>query len=123
MSLGHALKEIQADGVVVENVDTMEEKKIDAEAVVLSLGYRPDQSLKAALEEKGLLVKLVGSAIKDGTIGPATTTGYEVGAELFKKPARSFVMPKDELMNFCKIKLIGWRIIKNIKKQVVYIWL
>ena len=106
-ALGHALKEIQADGVVVENVDTKEEKKIDAEAVVLSLGYRPDQSLKAALEEKGLLVKLVGSAIKDGTIGPATTTGYEVGAELFKKPARSFVMPKDELMNFCKISYMN----------------
>ena len=106
-ALGHALKEIQPDGVIVENVDTKEEKKIDAEAVVLSLGYKPDQSLKAALEEKGIPVKLVGSAIQDGTIGPATTTGYLVGAELFKKPAKSFVMPKEDLMDFCKISYMN----------------
>ena len=106
-ALGHALKEILPDGVLVEDVDTKEEKKIEADAVVLSLGYKPDQSLKAALEEKGIPVKLVGSAIKDGTIGPATTTGYEVGAELFTKPAKSFVMPKEDLMNFCKVSYMN----------------
>ena len=102
-ALGHALKEITADGVIVENVDTKEEKKIDAEAVVLSLGYKPDQSLKAALEEKGLPVCLVGSAIKDGTIAPATRTGYEVGANLFRTPEPSFVVTKDELGEFAKV--------------------
>jgi 2,4-dienoyl-CoA reductase-like NADH-dependent reductase (Old Yellow Enzyme family)/thioredoxin reductase len=106
-ALGHALKEIQPDGVIVENVDTKEEKKIDAEAVVLSLGYKPDQSLKTALEEKGIPVSLVGSAIKDGTIAPATRTGYEIGASLFKAPAKSFVMPKEELSQFCKISYMN----------------
>ena len=106
-ALGHALKEITPDGVIVENVDTKEEKKIDADAVVLSLGYKPDQSLKAALEEKGLEVHLVGSAIKDGTIGPASRTGYEVAADLFKAPKRSFVMPKDELSQFCKVSYMN----------------
>ena len=72
--LGNALKSIEADGVVIENVDTKEEKKVTADAVVLSLGYKPDQSLKAGLEEKGIPVCLVGSAIKDGTIAPATRT-------------------------------------------------
>ncbi len=102
-ALGHALKEITPDGVIVENVDTKEEKKIEADAVVLSLGYKPDQSLKAALEEKGIPVKLVGSAIRDGVIAPATRTGYEVGASLFKKAAPSFVISKEEAANFAKI--------------------
>ena len=102
-ALGHALKEITADGVIVENVDTKEEKKIEAEAVVLSLGYRSDQSLKAALEEKGIPVKLVGSAIKDGVIAPATRTGYEVAAGLFTAAKPSFVLPEDEVKHFAKI--------------------
>ena len=102
-ALGHALKEITPEGVIVENVDTKEEKKIEADAVVLSLGYKPDQSLKAALEEKGIPVKLVGSAIRDGVIAPATRTGYEVGASLFKKAAPSFVISKEEAANFAKI--------------------
>ena len=102
-ALGHALKEITADGVVVENVDTGEEKKIGAEAVVLSLGYRPDQSLKAALEEKGIEVKLVGSAIQDGTIAPATRTGYEVGAALFRAAEPSFVVPKEDMKKFAQV--------------------
>ena len=101
--LGHALKEILPDGVIVENVDTKEEKKIDAEAVVLSLGYKPDQSLKAALEEKGICVKLVGSAIQDGTIAPATKTGYDVGANLFRKPEASFVLSADEMKKFAQV--------------------
>lgn len=101
--LGNALKSIDADGVVIENVDTKEEKKVTADAVVLSLGYKPDQSLKAGLEEKGIPVCLVGSAIKDGTIAPATRTGYEIGANLFRTPEPSFVITKDELGNFAKV--------------------
>ena len=101
--LGHALKEILPDGVIVENVDTKEEKKIDAEAVVLSLGYRPDQSLKAALEEKGICVKLVGSAIQDGTIAPATKTGLDVGANLFRKPEPSFVLSAEDMKKFAQV--------------------
>ena len=101
--LGHTLKEITADGVALENVDTKEEKKIAADAVVLSLGYSSDRSLKDALEEKGLVVCLVGSAIKDGTIAPATKSGYEVGANLFRKPEPSFVVTGDELSNFAKV--------------------
>ena len=101
--LGNGLKEILADGVIIENVDTKETKKIDAEAVVLSLGNRPDQSLKAALEEKGIPVKVVGSAIKDGLIAPATRTGYEAGASIFKKETPSFVIPKEQMSNFAKV--------------------
>ena len=101
--LGHALKEITPDGVVVENVDTHEVVTIPADSVVLSLGYRPDQSLKAALEAKGLCVRLAGSAIVDGTMAPATRTGYEIGANLFKKPAPSFAVPKARVADFAKV--------------------
>ena len=101
--LGHALKEITPDGVVVENVDTHEVVTIPADSVVLSLGYRPDQSLKAALEAKGLCVRLAGSAIVDGTMAPATRTGYEIGANLFKKPAPSFAIPKARVADFAKV--------------------
>ena len=101
--LGHSLKEIASDGIIVNNVDSGEELKIAADSVVLSLGYRPDQSLAAPLEAAGIPVKLVGSAIKDGTIAPATRTGYEVGANIFKKEAPSFKISKDKLADFAKI--------------------
>ncbi len=101
--LGHLLKEITADGVVVTNVDTQEDKKITADAVVLSLGFRPDQSLKAGLEEKGIPVYPVGSAVQDGVIAPATHGAYELGLKLFKKPEPSFVISKEEMGNFAKI--------------------
>ena len=101
--LGNALKEITADGVIVENVDTKEEKKIDADAVVLSLGYKPDQSLKAGLEEKGICTKVIGSAVVDGTIAPATRGGYEVGASLFKEKKISLKIGDAQFKSFSKI--------------------
>lgn len=106
--LGYALKEIRDDAVIVENVETHQEEQVSVDAVVLSLGYRPDQSLVSGLEDKGVLVKVIGSAIKDGTIAPAVRTGYEVGRELFaeKPPAPSFHITKEELSNFGKISLM-----------------
>ena len=101
--LGNGLKEITPDGVIIENVDTKETETIQAEAVVLSLGNRPDLSLKAALEEKGICVKVAGSAVKDGMIAPATRSGYEIGASLFKEAAPSFVIPQSQVDNFAKI--------------------
>ena len=101
--LGNALKAILPDGVCIENVDTKEEKKVDADAVVLSLGYKPDQSLKAALEEKGLCVKVVGSAVVDGTIAPASRGGYEVGASLFADEELSFAIGDGQFKSFSKI--------------------
>ncbi|MBE7003726.1 MAG: FAD-dependent oxidoreductase, partial [Ruminococcaceae bacterium] len=101
--LGCALKEITPDGVTIENVDTKEEKKIAVDAVVLSLGYKPDQSLKAGLEEKGIRVEVIGSALRDGTIAPATRGGYEIGASLFTEKEPSFKISKEQLDNFAKV--------------------
>lgn len=105
--LGYALKEIHEDCVMLENAEDHKEEKVSVDAVVLSLGYRPDQSLASELEAKGVVVKLIGSAIQDGTIAPAVRTGYEVGRNLFvEKHIPSFRIAKDELSNFGKISLM-----------------
>ncbi len=107
--LGNKLKEINENGVIIENVHTGEESQIDADEIVLSLGYRPDQSLADALREKGVEAVLVGSAVKDGNIAPATRTGYEAGRSLFtdeeKKP--SFRMDEAEVDMLSKSSVMG----------------
>lgn len=105
--LGYALKEIHEDCVMLEKAEDCKEEKVSVDAVVLSLGYRPDQSLVSELEAKGVEVKLIGSAIKDGTIAPAVRTGYDVGRELFvEKKIPSFRITKEELSNFGKVSLM-----------------
>lgn len=105
--LGYALKEIYEDCVMLEKSEDRKEEKVSVDAVVLSLGYRPDQSLVSELEARGVEVKLIGSAIKDGTIAPAVRTGYEVGRELFvEKKIPSFRITKEELAKFGKVSLM-----------------
>lgn len=106
--LGHSLKEIKEDCVVLENLERHEEVKADAEAVVLSLGFRPDRSLVSELAAKGVKVELIGSAIKDGTIAPASRTGFETGCRLFKEEEKtaSFKVPKEDIPNFGKVSLM-----------------
>lgn len=106
--LGHALKEIKADEVILEKLESHQEVNVAADAVVLSLGNRPVQTLVSELEEKGVCVKLVGSAIKDGTIAPAVRTGYEAARELFteKQKAPSFRISKEEVPSFGKVSLM-----------------
>lgn len=106
--LGHTLKEIKEDGVVLEKIETQEGVKVAADAVVLSLGYKPNQALVSELKEKGIEVKLIGSAIKDGTIAPAVRTGYEAARELFreKKKIPSFLLSKEDVANFGKVSLM-----------------
>lgn len=106
--LAHALKEITADGAVLERLSDNEPVKVDADAVILSLGFRPDNGLVEALKEKGIQAQPIGNAIKDGTIAPATRTGYEAARALFTEPERkpSFVTPADEMPNFGKVSLM-----------------
>jgi 2,4-dienoyl-CoA reductase-like NADH-dependent reductase (Old Yellow Enzyme family)/thioredoxin reductase/acetoacetate decarboxylase len=106
--LGHSLKEIQADGVLLERLDNKEEVKVPADAIVLSLGFRPDQSLVAELEARGVEVRVIGSAIKDGNIAPAVRTGYEAGRELFieKQKIPSFIASRKDIANFGKVSLM-----------------
>ncbi len=98
--LGHSLKAIDECGVTVCNVDTNKDVKIEADVVVLSMGSIPDRSLQEELEAKGIRVELAGSAIEDGTIAPATRSGYELGASLFTEEKESFRISEKQLADF-----------------------
>ena len=49
--LGHALKEIRPDGVVLERLADHADVSVAADAVVLSLGYRPDHGITSFKSE------------------------------------------------------------------------
>lgn len=106
--LGHALKEVRAGSVVFEKQDDHTDVTVPCDAVVLSLGYRSGSPLADELRAKGFDVTVVGSAVKDGTIAPATRTGYETARSLFveKKKATSFRLSADEIAEFGKTSLM-----------------
>ena len=100
----HALREVKADGAVLEHVDDKSEKFVPADQIVLSLGNHPNTALFEELKAKGLNVQLVGSAKKDGNIAPATGGGYKAACKLFTEKAKapSFLLGMDSLSQFCK---------------------
>ena len=100
--LGHALKEIRPDGVVLERLADHADVSVAADAVVLSLGYRPDHALADELQKRGIETVVVGSAVKDGNIAPATRSGYEAARRLFTRPekAPSFLSTPEEISRF-----------------------
>lgn len=106
--MAHALKEIQEIGVVLERLSDKETVTIDADAVVLSLGFRPDNGLVEELKARGIQALAIGNAIKDGTIAPATRSGYEAARTLFKAQAKtpSFLLTQEDMPNFGKISLM-----------------
>ena len=106
--MAHALKEIQETGVVLERLSDKEAVTVDADAVVLSLGFRPDNGLVEELKAKGIPAQAIGNAIKDGTIAPATRSGYEAARALFKAQTKtpSFLLTQEDMPNFGKISLM-----------------
>ncbi len=106
--LGHAVKEIKDGEVVLERVSDREEVTVKADAVVLSLGFKPDNKLVAELKEKGIYANAIGNAIKDGTIAPASRSGYEAARALFAKQVKrpSFITAPDDMSNFGKVSLM-----------------
>lgn len=106
--MAHALKEIQETGVILERLSDKEAVTIDADAVVLSLGFRPDNGLVEELKARGIQAQAIGNAIKDGTIAPATRSGYEAARALFKAQAKtpSFLLTQEDMPNFGKISLM-----------------
>lgn len=106
--LGHSIKEIKSDCVVLTKLEDETEVIIPVDSVVLSLGFRPNQSLITALESYDIEVKVIGSAVKDGPIAPAVRTGYHAGCELFanKKKKSGFIVSDEEMANFGKMSLM-----------------
>lgn len=106
--LEHSLKEILGTGVVVENSKEQTTRILETDAVVLALGFAPDQSLFEGLISRGVPVKMVGSAVKDGAIAPAVRQGYETARTLFLKEEKqpSFRIQESEIVNFGKVSLM-----------------
>lgn len=106
--LVHSLKGIREDQVALERLADHAEIAVSADAVVLSLGFRPDNALAEELRAKGLEAVVVGNALKDGTIALATRCGYEAGRQLFLPVVKvpSFRVPVGDLPNFGKVSLM-----------------
>lgn len=106
--LSHALKEIEPDGVILEKMEDHSEISIPADAVVLSLGYCPNNSLQEELKKQFPRVEIIGDALKVDRIEPAIRAGFEVGRRLFIEQPKttSFLTPTAELENFGKISLM-----------------
>jgi 2,4-dienoyl-CoA reductase-like NADH-dependent reductase (Old Yellow Enzyme family)/thioredoxin reductase len=105
---GHSLVEINAENILVEEMETSQIKEVITDAVVLSLGFKPDQSLLAKLEATDIPVTVIGSAHKDGMIAEAVHSGFKVGRELFleKRKESSFRVSKEEVSKFGKVSLM-----------------
>ncbi|MDK2966146.1 NAD(P)/FAD-dependent oxidoreductase [Lacrimispora sp.] len=72
---GHKLLEILPDGVVLEDKEG-NKKKLDADAVVLSLGVKPDNQLADELKKEFENVIVIGDANHIGRIKQAVASGY-----------------------------------------------
>ena len=54
----------------------------DADTLIYAVGYRPNNSLQAKLEEAGIKVHVCGDASSVGTLREAISTGYEVSRKI-----------------------------------------
>ncbi len=107
--LAHSLKEIGPDGIFLVDMKTKQEIMVPADAVVLSLGLKPNNELRDALKEKFENVHDIGDAVKVGRIGPAVRGGYEIGRKLFSNEPdpRGFVVDQKTVDKLAETTLMG----------------
>lgn len=82
--LSTKLVSIDEKGTVVEGVKDKKQSRVDADAVVLSLGARPVNGLAKELEGKVKNLFVVGDADKVGRIAHATAEAYDVAMNKIK---------------------------------------
>lgn len=70
------------DGGIFVQIGEHEKRIIKTDYVVLSMGVRPNNALKEALEKVGIKAVLVGDAEKGGTIGNATQSAFHKVMEI-----------------------------------------
>jgi pyruvate/2-oxoglutarate dehydrogenase complex dihydrolipoamide dehydrogenase (E3) component len=78
----HQLMNIEPDGINVKDLKTDTEKKIDVDAVILSMGIRPNMTLPNAVKENFENVIFVGDANKLGKIPNNIRSGADAAAAL-----------------------------------------
>ena len=71
----HKLIEIDSAGVVLEN--NGKPVRRNAEAVVIAMGVKSDNSLLEAIQEKGVKVVAAGDTLRSGRIGDAVPAAFE----------------------------------------------
>ena len=75
---GTRLLSVDAEGVTVEEVKTGRQRRIEADALVLSLGVRPAGNLAKELDRLGVMrIWRMGDALKSGTIADACHSAYD----------------------------------------------
>ncbi len=82
--LSTKLVSIDGKGAVVEGVKDKKQSRVNADAVVLSLGARPVNGLAKELEGKVKNLFVVGDADKVGRIAHATAEAYDVAMNKIK---------------------------------------
>ena len=75
------LEEVTDKGIVVSN-KKKGEYEIEADTVILALGFKSCQCLYNALKDDGKEVYLVGDAVHPGKIFDAIHTGYRAGLKV-----------------------------------------
>ncbi len=80
--LGEKLSLIGEGYVLTENTKTKKKQKVACDAVVLSLGSRPDKSIEKEIMELGLNPIVIGDCNKVGRIADATAAAYKVATTL-----------------------------------------
>ncbi len=80
--LGEKLALIGEGYVLTENMKTKKKQKVACDAVVLSLGSRPDKSIEKEIMELGLNPIVIGDCNKVGRIADATAAAYKVATTL-----------------------------------------
>lgn len=78
---GTRLKSVQDDGALVELPDGTE-KKLEADTVILSIGYRPLPSMKENLTESGVKVYEIGDGHKVGNVMSCIAEAYETAMQI-----------------------------------------
>ena len=81
MITGANLIETTSDTIKYE-VKGQEHVISDADTLIFAVGYRPNLTLKEALDEMGVTYHLVGDAEKVASLKEAITTGYEVARKI-----------------------------------------
>ncbi|MBO5495209.1 MAG: FAD-dependent oxidoreductase [Eubacterium sp.] len=78
--LGTRLERI--NGRELELSDKNGKSVMNADCVVLAMGVKPDNSLEAKLETKGIKCECVGDALRGGTIGSAVHSAFNICMEI-----------------------------------------
>ena len=74
----HQLTAIKSGAIEMKNTKTQEIIKRSIDAVVLSVGYKPDRDLVDSFKNIAPIVQIIGDAKEVKNIGMATRSGYQV---------------------------------------------